>query len=1273
MKLLLLLAACCAYAQSVTAVKLAEAGHATAQIIFQSSDPGSTNWLRMRVASSGADCRDGASGYAQRTAWEGISGGGAFPDAGPYPGWSYAQVGGLLPNTTYTVCPEISRDGQAWSGGRGISLTTKPLPPEHPEPPIRPALWDSSLPDTRDYPVKTYADGADCQAHLEADIDSAYAQLTQHGQVLKLPHYAGNDANVCEVKINLLIPPDGQPSDVHRFTAADVNTATNQLHLAAHGLHENDTIKIGAYEACLPNSRYSPGDCHSQANQAYGAWGICQGCLYRVHVIDADHVQIYHPAGHLVTYNGGAGNGVGNCSAASPCVWMQWPRRLHSIVICTDASTCGNGPETTFAPTGTRLQGASRRSFTATAPVPWQPATPLDWWGDQLAVIQMPLTYSDHTGDWYVLKDNGDGINRYSFFSHVYFVGIHFRYAPDPEQLANLTPWPVPKHQMFWSTPADDHWVFDRVWFDAGSSPEHHSKVGRMLLWDGSSMSIQNSYLDGMHYYHVASSTLAQDSTYMGGACNGACGIEFSAADGGPGYSIGAEGSRLAGGDTVATLTAPATITAQGNANGNDWAYFDMAGTMNIALPPGARDASCTGPKACRAYTLMDGAQGDSMVFHDSGGDAFPDVRPAAGYDYLVWVEPLVGTKDNPQGLFLHNSDPNVSHPEFGWDYPVERTYGFRFYSDEPTECVGVRFWKPESETASTHEVDVWNDSGAPALTHAASREESASGWQTVLFDHPLALDAKKFYRVSVHFKQSFWYSIWALRNHELFSLTSPLHVQGRYVPSNGRHDIHDNWPLDYRGSVAVLPNSGAVWTNGKVTNHWLAYVEGDGGGGTTSSEGSQCMVGGMGPGPYKFANNYLEGSGTCWHHDDSGGATYPRAGYEYVRNYILTPGWALIGHPENKGWRYYHRHVPEWKSGDNGEWIGNVTAGAWQEDTPIGDLGEWTTARVGSGMRDWLFRDNIFAHGGFAFSGPYIHPDAGPWAPYVTRIRFENNLVWDIAPSYCAHGWGGFCTSGNQAGGVVWDLNDSMEDWVARHNTIVYPSGSVPALLSIRSGQHELFLENNFLHVNVGSFRPGGGIRFVNGSVNDRGEACEAKAAGRAAFDCVSPHGSWKSNVLTSDGYTQQQLQTQWPQSFVPNTPDIGSSIGWMNFIAADTFNRYPLKANWMSGSASHATDGLDVGVNMHRLAAAVGYVQLGGILHVTDSSAEIHWTDYDGNSCQAVDVSTDPKFPIDKYKRTPITTPDVATVIGLAAHTTYQFRLLCAAMALTGRFQTQ
>ena len=432
-------------------------------------------------------------------------------------------------------------------------------------------------------------------------------------------------------------------------------------------------------------------------------------------------------------------------------------------------------------------------------------------------------------------------------------------------------------------------------------------------------------------------------------------------------------------------------------------------------------------------------------------------------------------------------------------------------------------------------------------------------------------------------------------------------------------------------------------------------------------------MVGGSGPGPYRFLNNYAEGSGTCWHHDDSGHQTYARQGYDYRRNYIVTPAWALVGHAENKGYRYYHRHWPEWKGGSRGQWIGNLLGGSQQEDTPIGDLIEITATDSGSGVRDWKLADSVWTHGGFAFSGPYIHPGAGAYAPYLTRVWFENNLIWDISGSYCAYNWGGFCTAGNQGAGVIFDLNDSAEDWVARHNTIAYPSGAVPTLLSIRAGQQELFIENNFLHVNVGSFRPGAGIRFVNGANDHNGASCETQGAGLPAFQCLSPFGSWRNNVLTSDGYTAAQLGQQWPGSFLPATPEIGSSIGWTAFTAPNAFGRYALKANWMSGDRQHATDGTDIGVDMQRIQRAIGYVQLGAVTPVTSTAVTVHFSDAAGNTCKALDVATDAHFLAGQYRRFWVTAADQVEATGLTAHTTYQFRLLCAAMSFAGQFQTQ
>ena len=84
---------------------------------------------------------------------------------------------------------------------------------------------------------------------------------------------------------------------------------------------------------------------------------------------------------------------------------------------------------------------------------------------------------------------------------------------------------------------------------------------------------------------------------------------------------------------------------------------------------------------------------------------------------------------------------------------------------------------------------------------------------------------------------------------------------------------------------------------------------------GSNIREGCQCMIGGVGPGPYAFLNTFVEGVGNVWHHDDSGGLS-PRANYYYRRGVFRWPLFAMLGHPSSDGFRYYGRQLWESKGG---------------------------------------------------------------------------------------------------------------------------------------------------------------------------------------------------------------------------------------------------------------------------------------------------------------------------------------------------------------------
>src|SRR5262249_52184676 len=74
---------------------------------------------------------------------------------------------------------------------------------------------------------------------------------------------------------------------------------------------------------------------------------------------------------------------------------------------------------------------------------------------------------------------------------------------------------------------------------------------------------------------------------------------------------------------------------------------------------------------------------------------------------------------------------------------------GVKFRSDVSGYVTGIRFYKGLTNTG-THVGDLWSSTGTKLAT-ATFTNETASGWQTVLFSTPVAISANTTYVAAYH------------------------------------------------------------------------------------------------------------------------------------------------------------------------------------------------------------------------------------------------------------------------------------------------------------------------------------------------------------------------------------------------------------------------------------------------------------------------------------------------------------------------------------------
>ncbi len=108
----------------------------------------------------------------------------------------------------------------------------------------------------------------------------------------------------------------------------------------------------------------------------------------------------------------------------------------------------------------------------------------------------------------------------------------------------------------------------------------------------------------------------------------------------------------------------------------------------------------------------------------------------------------------------LNLINPNPGPQLTGWDDntvpavvdfadPMAVELGVKFQTDVSGVILGVRFYKGPTNTG-THIGNLWTSAGV-SLASATFTGESASGWQTVTFAHPVAISANTTYVASYH------------------------------------------------------------------------------------------------------------------------------------------------------------------------------------------------------------------------------------------------------------------------------------------------------------------------------------------------------------------------------------------------------------------------------------------------------------------------------------------------------------------------------------------
>ncbi|WP_204003155.1 DUF4082 domain-containing protein [Virgisporangium aurantiacum] len=201
----------------------------------------------------------------------------------------------------------------------------------------------------------------------------------------------------------------------------------------------------------------------------------------------------------------------------------------------------------------------------------------------------------------------------------------------------------------------------------------------------------------------------------------------------------------------------------------------------------------------------MTAFNGSNGVFK-YGTDTFPtDSYGSTNY----WVDPLFIPASIPQppqpdqppagSVFL--MDPAATPGSASWDDSSSLEVGVKFASNTAGQIRGVRFWKGAGNTG-THTATLWGPTGLQIAT-ATYVTETASGWQTVLFDTPVTVTVGATYTVSYH------------TNTGHYALTL-----------NGFASPYSRGPLSVPAGGAVYSYGSTVWpTASSNHNYWVDVV----------------------------------------------------------------------------------------------------------------------------------------------------------------------------------------------------------------------------------------------------------------------------------------------------------------------------------------------------------------------------------------------------------------------------------------------------------------
>lgn len=539
-------------------------------------------------------------------------------------------IGGLAPLTPYYVCPEVSKDGGAtWSTGAQGIVTTAPLPSPHPSRPIAPIGVDTAYPDTSSYATLS-VNNACSNTDFGTAYSTAVTNWASHGTIIQVA--AGG---ICNAGPYIFA---GVPPDQHTWQPSDVNTSTSQITWTAHGFSEMDRVIFGRSYATLTTYPAS-----TSCDVGYGTiipGGIVTGQLYPVHVVDANHFQVY-------------------CLPPTPIDPLAAPVTPTLMTFTTQGSSSTGG---FYAVPLMNIGTASapiwrRRMPDGVTPTPEIIVRP------DVADNQLPPENSQVTPDWlpnmFKFTDPSSNVTLDKSLHPFIVFG-----ASDPNQEiiagpyrimgAEITtqPYAASAHtsdpwyygHVFVTYPATDQIVCDRCYYHMPGTPDRE-EIG--MAWDGSNLAWKASLSDNLTYFFPANTGLALAQTNT---------THFTIA----------AGTAYAGVATI-PLASTETVTLSGSGTGRVRAYFDLvnANALTVAVPSGLT-ATCAPATCVSAVSLTPNLGVCSPTFNSTTTESAADSWPKTSRGEVTVAQ--IGCADVASGSITTagsaNPSPSLWSPE---------------------------------------------------------------------------------------------------------------------------------------------------------------------------------------------------------------------------------------------------------------------------------------------------------------------------------------------------------------------------------------------------------------------------------------------------------------------------------------------------------------------------------------------------------------------------------------------------------------------------------